>query len=149
MNFQTILEELDRLYEATGEKAEEGEQEETALTEQEEIEVENDTAAEEEKVATEDIESADEEVVEDAARFVLECDNCGAITIKEEAAIKSDKDTELVNVGEVCQYCEADGGYKILGTLNPYVAEAAEEAVEEAAEEEPAEDTIDDETEQD
>lgn len=129
MNFQTILEELDRLYEEeavknTDETVEESEEAEelTEAVDEAEVEEEAEEAAEE----AEEIEIVDDEV--EVQQFVLECAKCGAVVIMAEDATKIDEETGMVNVDEACQYCEETAGYKILGTLNPYTAE---EAVEE------------------
>ena len=139
MNFQTILEELDRLYEEAAvevaeeeavEEAVEETQEEDALTE--DIKTDDaDTSAE----ATEEItEAAEEEAAEDtdelgveepavdAVKLVLECANCGAVTIRAETDVNVDEETDLANVDEACQYCEETAGYKVLGELTPYDA---------------------------
>ena len=140
MNFQTILEELDRLYdesitEAVNEEAVKEQEEEEVLTEaaedaaEEEPVVEEEAPAEEETVA----EEASEEVVTEDVQFVVECANCGAVTIKAQTDVKVDEEADLVNLDEACQYCEEAAGYKILGTLAPYAADEieAEEAEDE------------------
>lgn len=130
MNFQTILEELDRLYEEDCKKTcnEEVPEEvpEEALTEaaeevvdDEEIEIVEDEPAEDEVPVDDDIA---EEV-----RLVLECANCGAVSIMAETAAKADEESGLVNLEESCQYCEATDGYKVLGVLTPYGSEATVE----------------------
>ena len=47
-----------------------------------------------------------------------------------------DSETSLADVGEACQYCEADEGYKVLGALVAYEIkdEASEEDTTEEAE---------------
>lgn len=159
MNFQTILEELDRLYEeeatkvATEEPVED-EKEDEKLTESaedtddEEVEIIDDEEVEDVDgdTATEAEEPVVEEPVVEEPQLVLECANCGAVIVLAEADTKVDEAADLVNVGEACQYCEATDGYRVLGVLSPYMTEEveAEEApVEDAsAEEEPVEDEV-------
>ena len=152
MNFQTILEELDRLYDEDKAKAVEEAAKETAeeevvkeeLTEkvmteaaedEEEIEIvedEEDEVVENEEVEEAPIESESTEEV----MLVLECANCGAVMVKASADVNADEETGLANMEESCQYCEATDGYKVLGMLVPY---GEEEPVEDIAEEAPAE----------
>lgn len=140
MNFQTILEELDRLYEELPakevakkeiEEVEESEVVEAcdkkSLTEEaddEEIEIVDD---ETEEVADEAPEEEPEEEVEEPAaeeeearQLILECDNCGALVIRAEADVKVDEETDLANVGDVCEFCEESVGSKIVGVVAPY-----------------------------
>ncbi len=130
MNFQTILEELDRLYEAK-EKNHEVQVEETevdeglspnpakalsALTSSFDA---KETEALEEDADTE-VEEAEVEEAEDEAQLVVECANCGGINIISEADIVVDEATDLANIEDVCKYCEEAKGYKILGALSAY-----------------------------
>ena len=143
MNFQTVLEELERLYdeETVSEKPEEA-KEEKVVTEA--AEPDNDDVDDEE-IVIEDDEPAEEKGTEETITFVLECCNCGAVSVKVDAEAKVDEESGLVNTDEACQYCEATEGYKILGTLNPYAAadtaeveadvSVEEEEIEEAEEE--------------
>lgn len=145
MNFQTILEELDRLYEelpakeATKKEIDEFEESEVveacdkkSLTEEaddEEIEIVDDEAPEEEPE-----EEVEEPAVEEeeARQLILECDNCGALVIRAEADVKVDEETDLANVGDVCEFCEESVGSKIVGVVAPYEAvDAVEESLEE------------------
>lgn len=77
-------------------------------------------------------EDTDEEHIEDEVkRVVIECSKCGALVVKDEADIKVDEASGLVNVDDTCQFCEETEGYVIVGYLVPYEgAEVAEEAVE-------------------
>jgi hypothetical protein len=154
MNFQSVLEELNSLYEEDLSKVEEVEIE----TEVEEIEEENsakEPVAERLIEATEEPEADEEiEIVEDPAteeppveagqedvQLVLECANCGGLIIKQEAEAKVDEEADLVNIGETCQYCEETIGYKILGILNPYTNDDEEVFEEDSVAEEASEDT--------
>lgn len=153
MNFQTVLGELDKLYEelpAKVDKKDIEEVEEVAEACEKPL-----TEAEDEEILIDDepIED-DEEVVEDEAveeapkQLALECAKCGAIIIKAEADVAIDEETDLANVDEACQYCEESEGYKVIGELvmydGPVVAEEPvaeeevidDEAIDEVAEEE-------------
>lgn len=157
MNFQTILEELDRLYEEMPAAEAPVEQEDAVLEE----------AAEEdviEEEADEEIEIVDDEEV--ATKLVLECGNCGAVVIKADDEVVVDEETSVANVDEACKFCEAAVGYKVIGTFTPYEdeqeGEEADEAQEEVEEipaedeqvveeepvEEPAEEQVEDSTEE-
>ena len=141
MNFQTILEELDRLYEedavnVTDEKVDEDSaaEKEVPLTEaaedagEEEIEIEDDSADD-----TEDAQVAPEEPVVEELPLVLECTNCGAVSVMAEADTVVDEESALVNTEDPCQYCEEAKGYRIIGKLAPYsVDDSADAEVEEA-----------------
>lgn len=142
MNFQSVLEELDRLYEedATKENKEadvaaEDQKEEEVLTEAAEEGVE----ADEEVDEVEEVEDPviDEEPEAEEAMLVLECAKCGGLVIKAEADVKVDDDTDLANMDDACQYCEEAAGYTVIGTFTPYVAEVVEDdkQADEAAEE--------------
>ena len=97
----------------------------------------------------EEIEIVDEEEVEEEpaeeVRLVLECANCGALTIKVEADVNVDEETGLANADEACQYCEATDGHKIIGAVAPYGGADVEEPAEEVAEEPEAEEVVEDE----
>ena len=148
MNFQTILEELDRLYEEDKAKAEENVTEEVAeeavVTEQL-TEAADDAEAveadEEEIEIVDDEPAAEEEVVEAEAQFVLECAKCGGLMIKAEADVNADEESGLANMDDACQYCEATDGYKVIGTMVPFEVVEAEE-VEETEEAEAVEEVI-------
>lgn len=127
MNFNTILEELDKLYE------------------EDEVAVEEEVGSEEasvEEVPAEEA-PAEEPVEEEPKQLICECDKCGALVIKDEADIVIDEESDLVNVEDECQFCEEAKGFKIIGAVVPYEAAVVEPEVEEAAEE--AEDDKDDE----
>lgn len=134
MNFQTILEELDRLYEEDvakakdDEVAEEAPAEEEVLTEAAEEDEAEEAFVEDEEAPTED-EPVEEEPAEEL-QLVLECANCGGLVVKVEADVTVDEETDLANADEACQYCEATEGYKIIGTLAPYGIEDEAEVVE-------------------
>ena len=156
MNFQTILEELDRLYEEDRAKVEEEVVEETAeeVVEEEAVKEElteeamTEAADDEEEIEIVEDEEAEEAPVEEVpaeeVNLVLECANCGAIMVKAEADVVVDEETGMANVDEACQYCEAVDGHKILGVVAPYGADV-EEPAEEVAEEPEAEEVVEDE----
>lgn len=131
MNFQTILEELDKLYES--DLLEEAEKEVEVASEAEVAEASEKTLTEaaDEEVFVEDEPIVDDEVddeadneaeVEEPKQLILECAKCGGLVIKAEADVKVDAETDLADVEESCQYCEATEGYKIIGTVAPYEA---------------------------
>jgi hypothetical protein len=122
MNFQTILEELNRLYEEESLKT----NSDSATEEQEKEEVLTEAAEEEiELEVVDDEQEADELDTEDAPKqVVLECANCGGLVIKTEADVAVDEKTDLANMAEACQYCEETAGYTIVGEVVPYEAEA-------------------------
>lgn len=82
-------------------------------------------------------EDTEEDFAEEEAprRVIIECDKCGALVIKAEAAIVADEESDLVNMEDACQYCEATEGYKILGTLVPYEADEVDSEEAEVVEE--------------
>ena len=138
MNFNNVLEELNKLYEE--EKVEKAEQLEDeareepveedctkTLTEADEEEIE---FAEEPAEPIEGDEAPVEGTVEEAEsrQLILECSKCGAIVIKDEADVVIDEESDLVNVEDTCEYCEEAKGYKIIGVVAPY--EAAEVSME-------------------
>lgn len=127
MNFQTILEELDRLYENTQEEPIEEAIEESLVEETDEEVLIDDEPIVDDEVQEEESETEVEEN-EAPKQVVLECSNCGALVIKNEADIKVDEETDLVNVEDECQFCEEANGYKIVGSLVSY--EGVEEVTE-------------------
>lgn len=141
MNFQTILEELDRLYEEdTAKGVKEAEEAEEVKEEKEPLTEAADEEVAEEPVEEEDVDEpeAEEAVIEvEDDQLVLECSKCGALFIKAEDEVSVDDETSRANMDDACQYCEETAGYKVIGTFSPY---AVEEDVEEAeAPEEPEE----------
>jgi hypothetical protein len=134
MNFQTILEELDKLYEEnltndidTEEEVQESlveDADEEVLIDDEPI-VDDETQEEEPEVEAEEDEAEEDEAPK---QVVLECSNCGALVIKNEADIKVDEESDLINVDEECQFCEEADGYKIVGALVSY--EGADDVTE-------------------
>lgn len=114
MNFTSVFEELNSLYE---DKVDETPVEEVA-----------------------DDVIADEPADEEPKQVVLECSKCGALVIKDEADVTVDAETDLANVDEACQYCEETEGYKIVGAVVPYAVESAEEPADPA--EEPVEEQL-------
>jgi hypothetical protein len=121
MHFNSIFEELNKLYE---EDARETVQGEVPVEQPEEL-----TEAEETPV--------DEEAPK---QLILECTKCGALVIKDEADVAVDEAADLANMEDTCAYCEEAEGYKIIGMVLPY--EAAEDAVEEVAEDEFADEAV-------
>lgn len=109
MNFISTFDELNKLYEANAEKVEESCTKE-ALTEEtaeeEEIEIIND------EVPVDEVES------DEPKQTVLECSKCGALVIVDEVVV--DEESDLVNVEDVCKFCEEKEGYKIIGSVVPY-----------------------------
>lgn len=140
MNFQTILEELDRIYEElpaeeiTKKTDEVTEPYVEALTEDSEDEVLIDDEPIVDDEAAE--EAPAEEIAEEAPKqVVLECSKCGGLVIKDEADVKVDEETDLANIEDACQYCEETAGYTIVGTIAPYEAADAEAIEDEIVEE--------------
>lgn len=127
MTFQTILEELDRLYEEQKpvvEKDDEAVEDsctESKLAEtsdDEEIVIVDDEAETTDADVEDSIDDQDEESAAEV-QLVLECVNCGALTISSSADVKVEDEADLANVGTACQYCEAADGYKVIGTFIP------------------------------
>lgn len=118
MTFQTVLEELNHLYEETIESKEVLHEDST--DDDEAIEIEDDA---------------------ENSRIVIECTKCGALAIKDSADIVIDEASDLVNVDDSCQYCEEAAGFAIIGAVVPYAP--FEEAVdEETTEEEVVEEAV-------
>jgi hypothetical protein len=153
MNFQSILEELDRLYEELPAKETEQEKESESnveAVEQEDVEVTTEacakslTEADDEEVVIDDEPivddeaeagaEADEQPVEEAASLILECSKCGALVIKAESDVTVDDETDLANITDECQFCEEAAGYTIVGAVAPYESTAEADA-EEASDE--------------
>jgi hypothetical protein len=151
MSFISTFEELSKLYESVEPEVKEEVAEETAeeatgeeqqlkeAAEDEAFEVEEPVEAD----PAEEAEEAPEEEpeAEEVRQVVLECANCGGLTIKQESEAVIDEESDLANVDEACQYCEEAAGYKIIGMLTPYnteddVEEPAEEVVEDEVVEE-------------
>lgn len=97
-------------------------------------------AEDEEIEIVDDEEVAEEEPVEEEpateAQLVLECANCGALIIRAESDVEADEESGVANVDEACQYCEAQEGYKVIGTFTPY-AEELEEGLKQVKKGEP------------
>lgn len=129
MNFQSTLAELDKLYEELPAKEKVTGDKETdvleactnkLITEAEEEILIDDEPVIDDEVTEEEPTAAEEEV---SSQFVLECVECGALVIKDEANIIVGEDTDLVNIEEACQYCEAKKGYKNIGMFTPHESE--------------------------
>lgn len=161
MNFTSVLEELNRLYEEL--PAKEAEQERKVesnveAAEQEAVEVTteacakslteaddeevfiddepivDDEAEAEVEVDTTEKTEADEQSIEEAVSLILECSKCGALAIKAESDVTVDDKTDLANITDECQFCEEAAGYIIVGTVAPYES-ATEEDAEETSDE--------------
>ena len=119
MNFTSIMEELNRLYEA-------------------------DEVVNEENVEPE-VEIVPDEVEESTIEYdqlILECSKCGALTIKDKDAVVTNEDTDLVNEEDACAFCEETAGYKIVGAVAPYVTETNEVVEDEIVEDEIVEESL-------
>ena len=132
MNFQTILEDLNKLYEAKQAETED------AVEAEADSQIEAEVEADEAEV---DVEIVDDEV---AKQLILECASCGAIILKDEAEVEVDAETDLANVKEECQYCEKTEGYTIIGEVAPYESDEDVEDIEddEASEDETVEEGL-------
>lgn len=135
MNFISTFDELNKLYEEVIPEIEKKTVEEEPIEEACNKEALNEAADDEEIEIVNDEESAEEIPVEEPVaddepkQFVLECDKCGALVIKDEADIVADEESDLVNIEDECQFCEEAKGYKIIGTMLPYeLAKNTEEA---------------------
>lgn len=140
MNFNSVFEELNKLYEEDAqevgqveEKAEEACKE--ALTEATEDEVVEDEFVEDE-IPVEEVPAEEPVADEEPRRVILECDNCGAITIRDEADVVVDEETDLANVEDTCEYCEETKGHNIVGVVAPYDVAEEDAPIEEAVAEE-------------
>lgn len=148
MNFISTFDELNKLYEEMPAAKEEDEKLEDTIEEactKEELT----EAAEDEEIEIVDDEVADEEVPaeepavdEEPKQVILECDKCGALVIIDEADIKVDEESDLVNVKDKCKFCEEKEGYKIVGSVLPYETVVDPVEVEEPVEDEVFEDDI-------
>lgn len=119
MNFNSIFEELDKLY-------------------QDDVNVEEELAEAADDDIVDDIVDDDEPAVEELAedepkQFVIECTKCAALGIKDEADIVNDEESGLVNIEEACPFCEEAAGCKIIGVMVPYEADEAEAVNEDVA----------------
>ena len=146
MNFISTFEELNKLYEEAP-KAEREDDNSTEAVEEACVKEELTEAAEDEEIEiVDDEQSIDDAPIEELAesepvQFVLECSKCGALIVKsEEDVTEVDEDTNLVNVGDECKFCEEAEGYKIIGTLVPYEVTEAEDI--DAVDDEAVEDDI-------
>lgn len=149
MNFQTVLEELDKIYEELPAEETTEKEVEDSVVEEEVTEACDKTLTEDadEEVLIDDEpiiddEVADEEAPAEDAQLVLECAKCGALVIKSDSDVKVDEETDLANVDEACQYCEEAEGYKILGNLVVSEAPVEEPKAEEVTDEEVVEESL-------
>jgi hypothetical protein len=115
MNFQTILEELDKLYEEEQLPVEKPEEEVLSEGGDEEVLTDDEPIVDDEAV-----EVPVDETEEAPKQLVLECSKCGALSLKNEEEVVVDEATDLANVEEKCQFCEEAEGYKILGAMVSY-----------------------------
>lgn len=126
MNFINTFDELNKLYEEMPAAKKEAEKLEDA-----DIKEELTEAAEDEEI----------EIIDDEPKqVIIECSKCGALVIVDEADIKVDEESDLVNVETECKFCEEKEGYKIIGSLVPY--ETADVEVDEDEIEEPIEEGL-------
>lgn len=102
----------------------------TEATDDEEIEIVDDEIVDEAPVEEVPVEEPAED---EPKQLIIECGNCGALAIKDEADIVADEESELVNLEDKCEFCEETKGYKIIGTVLPYTPE--EESDEEELDE--------------
>lgn len=143
MNFQTILEELDRLYEEENVKKENEKTEDTATETEQELAEAAEDISDEEEIIDDEIIDDEEPAADELKQLILECDKCGALVIKAEEDVKIDDATDLANVDEVCHFCEEAAGCKIIGIVAPYeVAEDAEPVEDEIEEEDIVEESL-------
>jgi hypothetical protein len=119
MNFISTFEELNKLYESVELETEIAEEPITEAAEEEVVEIVEETEEAAEEAAEEPVESEPKQVV-------LECSNCGALVIKDEAEAEVDEETDLANIEEKCKFCDEANGFNIIGTFAPYDAESAE-----------------------
>ena len=140
MNFNSVFEELNKLYEEppaeAKEKLDDNAEEPVAESCVKEELVEAVEDDEIEVVDDEEIEIVDDEAAaedEEPKQTIIECVKCGALVIVDEVVV--DEESDLVNVEDECKFCEEAAGYKIIGSVVPYETET-EEADEEAADEE-------------
>lgn len=121
MNFTSVFEELNNLYEEVAAETEDTDDAEL------DIEVAEDSEADVAETANKTEESNDTEA-EEPKQVILECSKCGSIILKNESDIKFDEATDLVDIEVPCQYCEETEGYKLIGMVAVYeTPEALEE----------------------
>lgn len=89
-----------------------------------------------------DADAEDESELKDSyvGNVILECNVCHSLIYKNPEDVAIDEDDETVaNSSDECPYCFGHNGYKIIGQVEPYNQEAAEELKdsEEPIEEEP------------
>jgi hypothetical protein len=144
-DFNSIFEELSKLYEEdakaeaknladVGSEKSAAEPVEEACTKKLTEEAEDDEVVD----IVDDEAPVEEEPIEEepvTRQLALECTNCGAITIRDEADVKVDEETGLANIEEPCEFCEEAEGRKIVGVVAPYEAAEEAEVVEEELEE--------------
>jgi hypothetical protein len=120
-NFNSIFEELNKLYEEDNQKAKDNGKNASEPNKAKPEQPENDPMHEaaEEEIAVEEVPEEEEE----PRQLICECGKCGALVIKDEAEITTDEETGLVDVEEACQFCEEANGYKIIGVVAPYELE--------------------------
>lgn len=102
-------------------------------------------ATEDETIEVTEDPAEDDTIEVESRQIILECSNCGAITIKSEADVVIDEESNLANAEDACQYCEEAAGHKIVGVVAPYDV-AVEEVVEDeqgVTEEEELEEILD------
>lgn len=139
-NFNSVFDELSKLYEEAPKAAQKDTKIEEAVKEacSKKVikEATEDAVAEVEAQVEEAAEERQAEEIDDEPKqLILECSKCGALVIKAEKDIVIDEESELVNVEDTCEYCEESEGYKVIGVVTPYIIVEEEEPVEEPTEE--------------
>ena len=127
-NFRSVFDELSKLYEEIQNEDEKELEPEEAVEEscvkEELVEAAEDDVIEIEDDEVDEVAPEEEPAVEEPRQLVIECAKCGALVIKDEADITSDEESGLVNMDDACAYCEESEGYKIIGSVLPYEADA-------------------------
>lgn len=118
MNFTSVFEELNNLYEEVTAETEDTDDVEL------DIEAIEDSEADAAEVVNKTEESNDTKA-EEPKQVILECSKCGSIVLKNESDIKFDEATDLVDIEVPCQYCEETEGYKLIGMVAAYEAPEA------------------------
>lgn len=136
MNFHTILEELNNLYEEK--KASEFSFDFDSEADAE-VDFEQDKYGIDAAGATADStvdsttdkdefeDDAEIEIEDEERQLVLECENCGTLVVKSEDKVKIDEDTDLADVNVKCKSCKKSEGYKIIGVMTPYESDSDED----------------------
>lgn len=119
-NFNSVFDELSKLYEEAPKAAQKDTKLEEAVKESCSKKLIKEAAEDENVIEIEDEDAAVEAPEEEPKQLVLECSKCGALVIKSENDVMIDEESDLANVEDACEYCEETEGYKIVGSLVPY-----------------------------